>query len=173
MTFYLNLRFGPRWESVSNIRNFVTDMLSTGIVDLNDAKKVATATSELVENIVKYSAAGGANITVLKDPACGRITLSIQNIAGPDHLADFESIFREISTGDPRETYKKMMLRSLSDTEKSQLGLARIRYECQGIISYTISDNLEEVLDREDIMEKPEGLRVLGVTVEIPVQLTS
>lgn len=172
MVFNLNLSFGPKWENVSNIRNFVTEMLSTGIVDINDAKKVATATSELVENIVKYSALGGALITILKDPCSGKVTLTIKNIASLDHLETFESIFKEITTGDPKEVYKKMMLRSFSNTEKSQLGLARIRYECQGIISYSISDDLDTILKQQGISIKDDTLKVLGVTVEIPVKLT-
>ena len=40
MAFNLNLTFGPQWENVSNIRNFVSEMLSTGIMDIDDAKKV-------------------------------------------------------------------------------------------------------------------------------------
>jgi hypothetical protein len=172
MVFNLNLSFGPKWENVSNIRNFVTEMLSTGILDINDAKKVATATSELVENIVKYSAAGGAHITIRKDPDRGKATLTFKNIAGLNHIAMFESIFKEITAGDPREAYKKMMLRSFNNEGKSQLGLARIQYECQGTLSYHIEGDLESMPNQQGIAVDDRSLKILSVTVEIPVKLT-
>ena len=140
MAFNLNLTFGPKWENVSNIRNFVTEILSTGIVDLDDAKKVATASSELVENVVKYSAAGGAMIDIKKDPVAGKISLTIKNIASIKNIQTFESIYNSVIDGDPKEVYKKMMLRSFNDPEHSQLGLARIRYECQGDIFYKVEN---------------------------------
>ena len=134
MAFNLKLSFGPQWESIPIIRNFTTDLLSAGILDINDAKKVATACSELIENVVKYSAAGGTMIDVTKDLKKGRILLTIMNLATTENVTTFEQIYREISQGDPKEVYKKMMLQSFSDPEQSQLGLARIRYECQGAI---------------------------------------
>ena len=78
MAFNLRLTFGPQWESIPIIRNFTTDLLSAGILDINDAKKVATACSELIENVVKYSAAGGTVIDVTKDLEKGEIRLTIK-----------------------------------------------------------------------------------------------
>jgi hypothetical protein len=173
MAFNLNLTFGPKWENVSNIRNFVTEILSTGIVDLDDAKKVATASSELVENVVKYSVAGGAVIDIKKDPAAGKISLTIKNIATLKNIQTFESIYECVIDGDPKEVYKKMMLRSFSDPEHSQLGLARIRYECQGEISYDISDNIGVISNLPDTGNDFNDSRLLSVTVEIPVKMTN
>ncbi|MCD4676820.1 MAG: hypothetical protein K8S18_12620 [Desulfobacula sp.] len=171
MAFNLSLTFGPKWENVSNIRNFVTEMLSTGIVDINDAKKVATASSELVENVVKYSAAGGAMIDIKKDPGMGRIALTIKNIANYKHIDTFEAIYKKIMEGDPKEVYKKMMLRSFNDPDNSQLGLARIRYECQGEILYEISNDIKSIANVSDIDQSDDNLKLLSVTVEIPVKL--
>ncbi len=173
MAFNLNLTFGPKWENVSNIRNFVTEILSTGIVDLDDAKKVATASSELVENVVKYSAAGGAVIDVKKDPEKGKISLTIKNIASLTNIETFESIYKTIIDGDPKEVYKKMMLRSFNDPEHSQLGLARIRYECRGDIFYEISDDIGIISNLPDTGNVSNGNKLLSVTVEIPVKKAS
>ncbi len=133
---------------------------------------MATATSELVENIVKYSAVGGAQITILKDPGKGKVTLTIKNFASLNHLETFESIFQEINTGDPKDVYKKMMLRSFNSAKKSQLGLARIRYECQGDLSYHISDDLDSIPDQQKDTIDDYTLKVLSITVEIPVTMT-
>lgn len=170
MAFKLHMNFGPMWESVSIIRNFTTDMLSTGILDTNDAKKVATACSELIENVVKYSAAGGVAIDIKKDLGNGEIYLTIQNIANEEDLETFESVFQTVTSGDPKEVYKNMMLRSFSDPETSQLGLARIRYECQGELSYSISDNTNTIAQLQHSDSLQDDFKVLSVSVKIPVQ---
>ncbi len=171
MAFNLNLTFGPKWENVSNIRNFVTEMLSTGIVDVIDAKKVATASSELVENVVKYSVIGGAMIDIQKNLSEGKIALTIKNISSEKNIKTFESIYARVIKGDPKEVYKQMMLRSFNDPENSQLGLARIRYECQGNILYEISDDISSISNISQEDQIKNNLKLLSVTVEIPVQL--
>jgi len=171
MAFNLNLTFGPKWENVSNIRNFVTEILSTGIVDIDDAKKVATASSELVENVVKYSAVGGAMIDIKKDPVAGKISLTIKNIATHKNIQTFEAIYKSIIDGDPKEVYKKMMLRSFNDPDHSQLGLARIRYECQGDIFYEIGNNTDIISNSPDTDNNSDDYKLLSVTVEIPVKM--
>lgn len=169
MAFNFRLSFGPQWESVSIIRNFATDLLSNGILDLNDAKKVATAVSELIENVVKYSAVGGTMIDVSKDLNKGKIRLTIMNIATDENVETFEKIFKEVNQGEPKEMYKKMMLKSFSDPENSQLGLARIRYECQGNISYEISSDFDSFSILPEVEDAGEGVKLLSVSVEIPV----
>lgn len=172
MAFNLNLTFGPQWENVSNIRTFLTEMLSSGIVDINDAKKVATASSELVENVVKYSISGGAMIDIKKKPEKGKIFLTIKNIADSEHLDIFSTIYEQVTKGDPKEMYKQMMLRSFNDPGRSQLGLARIRYECQGEITYDISDDKEVMTGMLAAGADSRGLKILSVTVEIPVRFS-
>ncbi len=171
MAFNLNLTFGPKWENVSNIRNFVTEMLSTGIVDTIDAKKVATASSELVENVVKYSSVGGAMIDIQKNLSEGKIALTIKNISSVENIKTFESIYQKVIQGDPKEVYKQMMIRSFNDPDNSQLGLARIRYECQGNILYEISDDISCISNISQENRSNKNLKLLSVTVEIPVQL--
>lgn len=173
MAFNLNLTFGPKWENVSNIRNFVAEILSTGIVGLDDAKKVATASSELVENVVKYSAMGGAVIDIKKDPAAGKISLTIKNVADIKEIETFESIYKTVIDGDPKEVYKKMMLRSFNDPKNSRLGLARIRYECQGDISYAIGNDIDIISDVPDKDKNANHHKLLSVTVEIPVKMVN
>ena len=169
MSLHLNLTFGPKWENVTNIRIFVTEILSSGIIDVEDAKKVATATSELVENLVKYSTISGADIRITRDKSIGKISLSISNITNQENLTAFETIYHEICQGEPKEAYKKMMLKSFQSDEKSQLGLARIRYECQGKITYNISNNIDIIEQHSEIEIPHNGDKLLNVTVEIPV----
>lgn len=171
MTFRLSLTFGPKWENVSNVRNFVTGALSTGIVDINDAKKVATASSELLENVVKYSAVGGAIIDIVKDSNMGIISLTIKNVVDDEHIGTFERLFQLIIKGDAKEMYKQMMLKSFNDPDNSRLGLARIRYECQGEISYEISNDIELISNILDTVKMQDNLKLLSVTVKIPVKL--
>ncbi|MFH2091924.1 MAG: hypothetical protein ABIJ31_06140 [Pseudomonadota bacterium] len=169
MAFNLKLSFGPQWESVSIIRNFTAELLSLGIVNRDDAKKASTACSELIENVVKYSAAGGTMIDVTKDLGRGKIHLTIKNIASSKNVETFKTIFEEVTQGDPKEMYKKMMLRSFADPETSQLGLARIRYECQGTITYDVEDDIQSLSILSETSVIQADLKLLSVSVEIPV----
>ncbi len=173
MSFNMNLAFGPRWDDTATLRDFLTKILSSGIVIPEDAEKVAMATSELVENLVKYSTIGGSAIFLEKDYGADKITLMTKNIADTEKLEMFVSVFDEIKEGDPQEIFKKMMLRSLTDPDTSQLGLARIRCECCAEVSYELSDDLEQVIIPPDITYDATAYRLLCVTIVIPVKLIS
>lgn len=170
MKLNLNLLCSPQWKNVANIRNFVMEMLSSGIVTLDDAKKVATVISELIENIVKYSAISGTDISLGESNTSNTISLTLSNITTIENIKAFESFFSLINTGAPKDVYKNMMLRSFSDPDKSQLGLARIQYECQGELSYAVSENLMPIIENDEDIPNKENLRKLSITVNIPVQ---
>ncbi len=157
------------WKRISIIRAFITEMLSLEVTDLGDAKNISTATSELIENTVKYSAISGAVVSIKKDIDHGKMRLAISNITTTKQLTLFESILTILHEGTPKEVYRDMMLRSFNHSEKCQLGLARIQYECQGKISYSVSDNLSPILSLDKENETSTGLKLLTVTAEIPI----
>ena len=127
MSFYLNLSFGPKWDDSATLRDFVTNILSSGIVKTDDANK--------------------------------------------DKLESFEVVFDEIKEGDPQEIYKKMMLRSLTEPQVSQLGLARIKCECNADISYELSNDFGQVIIPPGVTFNHDDYELLMVTVTIPVKL--
>lgn len=172
MIFNLDLSFGPKWENISIIRVFINDMLSIGIIAKQDATNVSTAVSELMENIVKYTSAGGALISLKKNTNLGMISLCMSNVCTKEDAEKFENIYTDIIQGSPKDAYKKRMINSMKNEKLSQLGLARIRYECKGEITYDISDNLADVKSSLAIDEHDEGYKLLTVEVKIPVQLS-
>ncbi|MCP3873543.1 MAG: hypothetical protein GY699_10370 [Desulfobacteraceae bacterium] len=171
MAFHIHLNFGPHWDNVSNIRTFVTQMLSTKVLEMSDAKRVAIASSELIENVAKYSEGGEAVVDIKKDVKNGKISIIVQNLANNSNIEKFESIYSLIIDGDPREVYKTMMLRSFNSPENSQLGLARIRYECQGEIFYQIDNDNVANIDLSEIDINNNDFQLLSVEVKIPVTL--
>jgi len=89
--------------------------------------------------------------------------------AAAENVKTFETIFQEVNQGDPKEMYKKMMLKSFSDPETSQLGLARIRYECEGTITYELENDIESFSVVPEIGDIQSSHKLLSVSVEIPV----
>jgi len=175
MKFDFELTYQQKWENVSSIRHFVSEMLSGKLFGLEVEKKVSTATSELIENIVKYSTGSVAKLAIKCQHSDPTIVLVASNVVSSHLLVKFESIFSEVNKGEAKEAYKEMMLRSLCDTQLSQLGLARIRYECHGIISYDVSESYD-VSDFADVSFKPEQIsndsnnKLLSISVKVPIE---
>jgi len=168
MTFKLDLTYRQRWENVSYIRHFVADMLSEEFCGLSDSKRVSTATSELVENLVKHSSNKIANISIATNTDGSEILLNATNTVSKELLEEFKVIFKEIYKSDPKTVYKEMMLRSLGEKEISQLGLARIRYECEGEISYSI-ESCKSKTTLCQSLPKPSKHQLLSITVKVPI----
>jgi len=168
MTFIFNLTYHQKWKNVSYIRHFVTDILNEEFHDLTGSKRVSIATSELIENLVKHSSSSLVNISIKKDETESIILIKATNTVSQELLERFESIFKEIYKGDPKTVYKEMMLRSLGETNVSQLGLARIRYECDGEISYEVSGCSKNNPICESISETAE-YQLLTVIVKVPI----
>ena len=99
----------------------------------NNAEKVATAASEMIENAYKYSPEESdfnINIQEKKDT----LTFQVRNYPIDDPQETYEIICSEIkkiySNPDPNEAFKDKMMESLSDPSgKSMLGFAKIRLE--------------------------------------------
>ncbi len=168
MRFGFELTYQQEWENVSSVRHFISEMLSREFGGIVESKKISTATSELMENVVKYSTVSIANLSIKCDKDNSVIYLIATNAVSKGLLAKFESIFDEVHQGEPKEVYKEMMLRSLCETEVSQLGLARIRYECNGDISYEVSEYLDGSSEFRELPNTSDD-RLLTITVKIPI----
>jgi anti-sigma regulatory factor (Ser/Thr protein kinase) len=137
------LRFGPRIESVSVVRRFVSDFYKPVLLDEDLASRMALATHELLENAVKYAAAGEAEIRIAIEtqPDGPSVVIRTMNRATPENLRTAADAFDEMNrTSDPYEYYQQVMRRSARRTEGSGLGLARVRAEAEMSLSCDISD---------------------------------
>ncbi|MBN2535532.1 MAG: ATP-binding protein [Spirochaetales bacterium] len=143
---YIELRFGPRWKYIACARSFIQNFLAISIVDQTKADKIAMAASELLENAVKYASGEDTHISVNVSPKTEKISVQVTNIATPESIKNLEKVYDKISRGNSLDAYVSQMKEAaLRSDGKSQLGLARIRYETGGDLKMEIEKNVVKV----------------------------
>lgn len=144
---YIELRFGPRWKYIACARSFIQNFLAISIVDQAKADKIAMAASELLENAVKYASGDDTHISVYVAPQTEKITVRVSNIASDESIAVLKEIYNKVQEGNPLDSYVSQMKEAaLRSDGKSQLGIARIRYETGGDIKLNIDGNMVKVV---------------------------
>jgi hypothetical protein len=158
--FYLKLKFGPDWDDIVIIRNFIISMLSQKITSYDEAYRIALVASELMENACRYSTIGGAIIELEQGNNQASIEFRIKNITREKNVEEFKKILGFINSGSAGDAYKKMMMRVInnSDNTISQLGLARIRYEGKSELSYEVEPDIKPLLKGRESMNNGEYL---------------
>ena len=127
---YIEIRFGPRWKYISPARVFIQNFIAIALSDQAKADSIAMATSELLENAVKYGSSEDTHCIVQAYPETGVIQASVTNHATEQGAREVKALFDRIMAGDPLESYIMQMREAATRTDgKSQLGLARIRSE--------------------------------------------
>jgi hypothetical protein len=154
--FYLKLKFGPDWEDIVIIRNFIISILSKKITSYDEAYRVAIVASELMENACKYSSTGGASIELEQKKNKTDIEFRIKNVTKEENIQKFIKIYNLVCSGPAEEVYKKMMIRVINSENNtvSQLGLARIRYEGCSDISYNVESDLKQLVKDSENLDK-------------------
>lgn len=139
---YIELRFGPRWKYIACARSFIQNFLAISIIDQAKADKIAMAASELLENAVKYASGEDTHISVNVAPKTEKISVRVTNQANPASVETLKQIYAKINKGNALDAYVSQMKEAaLRSDGKSQLGLARIRYETGGELSMKIEGN--------------------------------
>lgn len=137
---YIEIKFGPRWKYISPARLFIQSFVAIAIQDQAKADGIAMAASELLENAVKYANGEDTEIVVQAYPEDGLITAAVSNFASDEAIKGLQALYKKVMTGDPLEAYINQMREAATRTDgKSQLGLARIRYEIGANIKLGIS----------------------------------
>jgi hypothetical protein len=134
------LKFDIDWKYIEVIRNFVNEFLQKAFVEHSKSDKVAMAISELLENAVKYGDSqevGRVNnihiqLDTFKDEK--KAVFFIENTSKPENIDVLKEQLKIVNKGNPKEMYVSKIKTSLLSEDKSQLGLARIRYEAGGKI---------------------------------------
>ena len=141
---YIELKFGPRWKYISSARGFIQNFIAISIEDKGKADKIAMAASELLENAVKYACGEETQLYVYVFPNIGSIKVVVVNQANENAAASLKELFKKISQKPPMEAYiSQMKEAAVRKDGKSQLGLARIRYEAGAEIDLVVSDTNE------------------------------
>jgi anti-sigma regulatory factor (Ser/Thr protein kinase) len=134
------LKFDIDWEYVDVIRSFVNSFLQKALIDNARSDKVAMAVSELLENAVKYGDQEKNkrlnNIHIQLDTFKDNkmVVFFIENTSKPENIEVLKEQLKIVNKGNPKEMFVSKIKQSLLSEDKSQLGLARIRYEAGGKI---------------------------------------
>ena len=143
---YMELSFGPQWTYISCVRSFVTNFFAIGLNDKVQAEKISLAISELLENAVKYSSGSDAYVRAEISEEGSRVVVVVENIAKGEHIPILKEEIRKVCAGTPEEAYMSKLQEAATRTDgKSQIGLARVRFETGAEITLEIDGNQVKV----------------------------
>jgi hypothetical protein len=139
----MKLWFKDRGRLVHSARGLIVEVCSECLESPDTTQQLVTAAQELLENLVKYSGDGQAELdfelVVLEGQPTARI--GTQNTASPSHLAEAEQVLRQvIAAPDPVELFDSMVAQS-GERHGSGLGLARLRAEAGLALTYAVEDD--------------------------------
>lgn len=138
----IELRFGSNWKYISVTRQFIQNFLLISSGDQDKSDKFSISISELLENAIKYSTDKRPYMFVHVDTNSGAITGIVENYATDESIKGLEELFKIVMEGTPMEAYvSQMRLAATREDGKSQLGLARIRFEAGAELEMEISED--------------------------------
>lgn len=139
---FVDLKFGPRWTYISAVRTFVENFMAISLDNKKKAGIIAMSVNELIENAIKYSDMEGIQIKFQIMSNEKKIYVNVSNHATADEEKNLRNILSEINSSPPLEAYMNRMRATInSASDKSSIGLARIRYESKADISHTFSND--------------------------------
>jgi len=139
---YVEMKFSPSIELIDLVRRFIADFYHRLTADRVLRDRLAVATHELLENCVRYSTDGEARVRVEVSPE-HRLVITVDNDAQPGHLDALRKIIEEMNGHEDGALafYRVLMRRGAKDRDRSGLGLARIKAECDMAVSYSVTDS--------------------------------
>jgi len=140
----LEMAIAPDTERISTARRVVDDLTGHVAPGEDAAWRLAMATHELLENVLKYGGPEKASVRLdfgVKDGA--RVaSLRVRNRSTVDNIATLKQIIGAIHDApDPWAFYIAAMEETSKRTHGSGLGLARIRAEGEMAIDLALEDD--------------------------------
>jgi hypothetical protein len=130
----LRLDFRPHVDLVSSARKFVSEFYERVLSDPEAVSRVALATHELLENVIKYSSDGRSHLEIeLSETSDGdMLRIRASNRTTPERAGELRQLITELEEApDPFALYLQMMRRNALRADGSGLGLIRIRAETE------------------------------------------
>ena len=125
----IEIRFDRRWSHIAPTRVFIQNFVAMALSDQAKADGMAMATGELLENAVKYGV-DDVLCAVRTGGESGGVQASVSNFSTERGARDVQAFYDRVMLGDALDAYRAQMSHASTRTDgKSQLGLARIRYE--------------------------------------------
>ena len=168
MESIFKMNFKQSWNSISLIRKFIAAILSEHDVTKEAIQKISVASTELLENAFKNSAIHWAAIEVERDIENTQFIVKVKNITEERKIEEFKKIFQMVKQGDAKDVYKNMMIRKNKLKNVNQLGLARIRYECDADLTF---DLVKEPAITKASVQKPKKKSNDSKLIELDVNV--
>jgi hypothetical protein len=129
----IHLTFTPGVASINSTREYVSVLYDEALGDRDLASRLALTVHELLENVVKYSKDGVANIDIelLQREAGSFAQVRIRSRAEGDGAAQVRCRVDELqAASDPLALYYEMMLAARPESGESGLGAGS--HPCRG-----------------------------------------
>jgi hypothetical protein len=166
---FIKVNFGPFWDNIAVTRRYIDKVVHNETRAVN-TKLLSAGASELMENACKYSCYGNGYISVYINQNQKNLKIQVQNIATSEAIELLKKRLNTVSQGDAEETYMQMMLEAYTkEFKKSQLGLAKIRYECKADIQLEILDEIPAYLvnpeKKDDLLKGSSTARAISISI--------
>jgi hypothetical protein len=137
----LELTLPPDWDAVRAAWRSCHGMLSGAGLDAAEADALAMVAQELLENAVKYGAAGAQEIRLLVRVEEEGVTVEVHSRIGQE-LGTFDgAVARLRAAADPFQAFVQCLRLAAARDDAgaaSELGLARIAYEGRCALDYRV-----------------------------------
>jgi hypothetical protein len=130
----MTFEFRPDVDLITRAREFVAAFYERVLDDPDAVSRIALATHELLENVLKYSVDGRSTfaIEVASTGETFVLRIRVRNRTTPERALQALRVIGEISeAGDPLEMYQTFIRRCAKEPDGSGLGLARIVAEAE------------------------------------------
>jgi hypothetical protein len=140
----LELTLAPNWDVLRSVWESCREMLERSGLEADEAYSLAMVAQELLENAVKYGAAGAEAIRLSLRVEPEDVTVMVRSRVGEDdaNVRAFGGAMRRIrESPDPLAAYAERLQQAAVRPcagGGSELGLARIAYEGRCALDYTL-----------------------------------
>ncbi len=129
------LTFQPTIPLVTVIRRTVTSIFDRVLGDRERSARLALATHELLENVVRHSTDGQTTLQIhSSEDTRGRVTIETRNKARREDITDLTAQALAMATADPEVFYLELMVERADSADDGGLGIARIRAEADMLV---------------------------------------
>jgi hypothetical protein len=128
---HLELSFHPTIQTIGVVRRTIMTLCEPTI-DRDASSRVALATHELLENVLRHSLDGDTILTVRAyEGPHARITVTTYSRATPAKIAELKAFTAQMAQSKPDEFYLAVMMSRANTEDDGGLGLARVYAEAE------------------------------------------
>lgn len=149
---HLELSFRPTVQTIGVVRRALMTLCEP-TMSRDASARVALATHELLENVLRHSVDGETILTVRSyEGPQPRTTITTYSRATPAKIAELKALTAKMVGTAPREFYLAMMMARADSDDDGGLGLARVYAEAEMML---------------DVQSEGETVKVIASTLRL------